>query len=85
MAKHDRSLSKSREFLYVYTDLCNLPHTPRHMQWIEFSVPTDWLMENMGITDLDEISRMLERFDVYKELVLRDAIQDGVVEYVPQD
>ena len=85
MAKHDRSLSKSKEFLYVYTDLCNLPHTPQHMQLVEFAVPTDWLMDNMGIPDLDEISRVLERFDVYKELVLRDAIQDGVVEYVPQD
>ena len=85
MAKHDRSLSKSREFLYVYTDLCNLPHTPQHMQLVEFSVPTDWLMDNLGITDRDDISSMLERFDVNKELVLRDAIQDGVVEYIPQD
>ena len=85
MAKHDRSLSKSRECLYVYTDLCNLPHTPQHMQLVEFSVPTDWLMDNLGITDRDDISRVLERFDVDKELVLRDAIQDGVVEYIPQD
>ena len=85
MAKHDRSLSKSREFLYVYTDLCNLPHTPQHMQLVEFAVPTDWLMDNLGITDRNDISSMLARFDVDKELVLRDAIQDGVVEYIPQD
>ena len=85
MAKHDRSLSKSREFLYVYTDMCNLPHTPQHTQLVEFAVPTDWLMDNLGITDQDDISRMLDRFDVDKELVLRDAIQDGVVEYIPQD
>ena len=85
MEKHDRSLSKSKELLYVYTDMCNLLHTPQHMQLVEFSVPTDWLMENLGITDRDDISRMLARFDVDKELVLRDAIQDGVVEYVPQD
>ena len=85
MAKHDRSLSKSREFLYVYTDLCNLPHTPQHMQLVEFSVPTAWLMDNLGITDRDDISSMLDRFCVNKELVLRDAIQDGVVEYISQD
>lgn len=85
MAKHDRSLSKSREFLYVYTDLCNLPHTPQHMQLVEFAVPTEWLMDNLGITDRDYISSVLERFDVDKELILRDAIQDGVVEYIPQD
>ena len=85
MAKHDRSLSKSKEFLYVYTDMCNLPHTPQHMQLVEFAVPTDWLMDNLGITDRDDISRMLDRFGVNKELVLRDAIQDGVVEYIPQD
>ena len=85
MAKHDRSLSKSKELLYVYTDMCNLPHTPQHMQLVEFSVPTDWLMDNLGITDRNDISRMLDRFDVDKELVLRDAIQDGVVEYIPQD
>ena len=85
MAKHDRSLSKSKEFLYVYTDLCNLPHTPQHIQLVEFAVPTDWLMDNLGITDRDDISRMLDRFGVNKELVLRDAIQDGVVEYIPQD
>ena len=85
MAKHDRSLSKSREFLYVHTDLCNLPHTPQHMQLVEFSVPTAWLMDNLGITDRDDISRMLDRLGMNKELVLRDAIQDGVVEYIPQD
>ena len=85
MAKHDRSLSKSREFLYVYTDMCNLPHTPQHMQLVEFAVPTDWLMDNLGITDRDDISRMLDRLGVNKELVLRDAIQDGVVEYISQD
>ena len=85
MTKHDRSLSKSKEFLYVYTDLCNIPHTPQHMQLVEFAVPTDWLMNNLGITDRNDISRMLDRFDVDKELVLRDAIQDGVVEYIPQD
>ena len=85
MEKHDRSLSKSKELMYVYTDLCNLPHTPRHMQLVEFYVPTDWLMDNLGITDRDDISSMLARFDVDKELVLRDAIQDGVVEYIPQD
>ena len=85
MAKHDRSLSKSREFLYVYTDMCNLPHTPQHMQLVEFAVPTDWLMDNLGITDRDDISHMLDRFGVNKEIVLRDAIQDGVVEYIPQD
>lgn len=85
MAKHDRSLSKSKEFLYIYTDLCNLPHTPQHMQLVEFAVPTDWLMDNLGITDRDDISRMLDRFDIDKELVLSDAIQDGVVEYVPKD
>ena len=85
MAKHDRILSKSKEFLYVYTDMCNLPHTPQHMQLVEFAVPTDWLMDNLGITDRNDISSMLARFDVDKELVLRDAIQDGVVEYIPQD
>ena len=79
----------SVEFLTVYTDVCNPPYScfwpdaARYMgkHWVDFTVPTKWLMENLGLKSVTDISLRLADFSVDKERVLIDAINDGVVNY----
>ena len=88
MAKHKRESYKV-EYLTVYTDVCNPPSScfwpddPRYLgkHWIEFTVPTKWLMENLGLKRVMDISLRLAEFTVDKEQILIDAINDGVVSY----
>lgn len=88
MAKHKRESYKV-EYLTVYTDVCNPPNScfwaddsgymGKH--WVEFTVPTKWLMENLGLKRAMDISLRLAEFTVDKEQILIDAINDGVVSY----
>lgn len=88
MAKHKRE-SYTVEYLTVYTDVCNPPHScfwpddPRYLgkHWVDFTVPTKWLMENLGLKRVMDISIRLAEFSVDKEQILIDAINDGVVSY----
>ena len=88
MAKR-RKDSYDIEYLTVYTDVCNPPYScfwsqdSRYLgkRWVDFTVPTKWLMEHLGIKSATEISLQLERFEVDKERVLIAAIEDGVVSY----
>ena len=88
MAKHKRE-SYTVEYLTVYTDVCNplnscfWPDDPRYLgkHWVDFTVPTKWLMENLGLKRVMDISIRLAEFSVNKEQILIDAINDGVVGY----
>lgn len=88
MAKHKRE-SYTVEYLTVYTDVCNPPYScfwsgdARYMgkRWVEFTVPTKWLMENLGLKRVMDISIRLAEFSVDKEQILIDAINAGVVRY----
>ena len=77
------------EYLTVYTDVCNPPDScfwpddPKYLgkHWVDFTVPTKWLMENLGLKREMDISFRLAEFSVDKEQILIDAINDGVVGY----
>ena len=82
-------MSKAVEYLTVYTDVCNpkgssfYPGTQGYLgkHWVDFTVPIDWLMENLGLTRSIDISVKLANFTLDKEQVLLDAISDGVVQF----
>lgn len=88
MAKHKQEYDKV-EYLTVYTDVCNPPdscfwpddtkYLGKH--WVDFIVPTKWLMENLGLKREMDISFRLAEFSVDKEQILIDAINDCVVSY----
>ena len=88
MAKHKRESYKV-EYLTVYTDVCNPPSSSfwptdsgyMGKHWVEFTVPTKWLMENLGLKRVMDISIRLAEFTVDREQILIDAINDGVVSY----
>ena len=88
MAKHKRE-SYTVEYLTVYTDVCNPPYScfwsgdARYQgkHWVDFTVPTKWLMEKLGVKRVMDISLRLAEFTVDKEQILIDAINDGVVSY----
>lgn len=88
MAKSKRDFY-TVEYLTVFTDVCNPPYScfwsgdARYLgkRWVDFTVPTKWLMEFLGIKSATEISLRLERFELDKEKILIAAIEDGVVGY----
>ena len=88
MAKQQKESYKV-EYLTVYTDVCNPPYScfwagdARYQgkRWVDFTVPTKWLMNNLGLTRVMDISLRLAEFSVDKEQILIDAINDGVVSY----
>ena len=88
MAKRKQDYSKV-EYLTVYTDVlkradsCFWPDDPKYLgkHWVDFTVPTKWLMENLGLKREMDISFRLAEFSVDKEQILIDAINDGVVGY----
>ena len=77
------------EYLTVFTDVCNLPGTSlrpedatyQGRRWVDFTVPTAWLIDNLGVKREMDISVKLALFEIDKERVLIDAINDGVVSY----
>lgn len=78
-----------REYLTVFTDVLNpkyssfWPGDPAYLgkHWVDFTVPTRWLMENLGIKREMDISVKLANYELDKERVLLDAMHDGVVEF----
>lgn len=88
MAKHKQEYDKV-EYLTVYTDVLNPPDScfwpddPKYLgkHWVDFTVPTKWLMENLGLKREMDISVRLAEFSIDKEQLLIDAINDGVVRY----
>ena len=88
MAKRKKEVD-TVEYLTVYTDVCNPPQsslwpddaTYLGKHWVDFTVPTKWLMENLGLKRAMDISIRLAEFSVDKEQLLIDAIHDGVVSY----
>lgn len=77
------------EYLTVYTDVCNptdscfWPGDPKYIgkRWVDFTVPTRWLTEFLGVQTANDVSLMLASCSVDKEAVLIAAINDGVVSY----
>ena len=82
-------MAKKVEYLTVFTDVCNTGQTSfypgtqgyRGKRWVDFIVPLDWLMKNLGVTRVMDVSVKLASYEVDKEQVLIDAINDGVVSY----
>ena len=68
------------EFLTVYTDIGNFPDCNRK-RWVDFVVPTKWLIKFLGVKTENDVSLLLARCLVDKEAVLIAAITDGVVSY----
>ena len=87
--KHGAKMENWVEYLTVYTDVCNPPYScfwagdARYLgkRWVDFTVPTLWLMEYLGITRVDDISVRLANFTLDKEAILVAAIEAGVVSY----
>ena len=68
------------EFLTVFTDVGNFPGC-NAKRWVDFVVPTRWLVEFLGVKTAKDVSLMLANCSVDKEAVLIAAINDGVVSY----
>ena len=68
------------EFLTVFTDVGNFPGC-NAKRWVDFVVPTRWLVEFLGVKTANDVSLMLANCSVDKEAVLIAAINDGVVSY----
>ena len=68
------------EFLTVFTDVGNFPGC-NAKRWVDFVVPTKWLVELLGVKTANDVSLMLASCSVDKEAVLIAAINDGVVIY----
>ena len=79
----------SVEYFTVYTDVCNPTQSSfwptdsgyKGKHWVDFCVPTKWLLENLGLKRVMDISIRLAEFSLDKEQILIDAINDGVVSY----
>ena len=71
---------RSVEFLTVFTDVGNFPGC-NAKRWVDFVVPTRWLIEFLGVKTANDVSLMLASCSVDKEAVLVAAINDGVVSY----
>ena len=68
------------EFLTVFTDVGNFPGC-NAKRWVDFVVPTRWLVEFLGVKTANDVSLLLASCSVDKEAVLIAAINDGVVSY----
>lgn len=71
---------RSVEFLTVFTDVGNFPGR-NAKRWVDFVVPTRWLVEFLGVKNANDVSLLLASCSVDKEAVLIAAINDGVVRY----
>lgn len=71
---------RSVEFLTVFTDVGNFPGC-NAKRWVDFTVPTRWLSQFLGVKNANDVSLMLASCSVDKEAVLIAAINDGVVSY----
>ena len=79
MGRHKKEINPV-EYLTVFTDVTDLSGKGRKY-WVDFVVPTDWLLNFLGLRNPNDISYALASYSVDKERVLIAAIEDGVVEY----
>lgn len=76
MGRHKRTMA-SREYFLALTDANNAEgQTGKY--WVEFSVPTTWLLDYLGTMFIEDVSTLLANYALDKDALLRAAIRDKV-------
>lgn len=78
MGRHKRS-HEPREYFLVLSDALNTAGQ-RGKYWIEYSVPTKWLLTHLNLMFIEDVSTMLANYTLDKDAILRAAIADGVAQ-----